>query len=525
MWNYFLFQSNLIGSGSERHLIQNEIGAAYEASLRSDQLKELERNAAGSELNEVQDRLKKLQRERESQVEPEPSLDEDHVILTVRHPIVGPKTRLFQAHSKMIDVYNWAGSLSLQPEHFQLVAYNEVVYPSDDIYSTALNLKEINSAMLLSQDGEVTFGGFAVLSDSSLQNESSSKDMTTYLDELEHLRRNAQKILQPGLSVTISGENLYNDILNLYKCEEILHETVSISISGESGIGDGVSRDVYSKFFRYFYEKCDGDRQRIPMPTLDSEELIIVGRVITHAFIQYGLFPLELCEVSLSHTLYGTPTEKELLNSFFMFLPSTDVTLIKSFMSGNRSDVQPILDVLTELKVFDRPTKSNIETLCIKAANVALIRLPHFALQSVVEGMGPFWKDVTKCMFSSIYHSLIPTASSVLAALVVNEIQLVDAKVTTWLHRFIRNCSSTELITFIHFITGANSLWPGDIIKVEFMDQPPQHLRPMSQTCFRILQLPRQYASFTQMCVNIKKYLLIDECWAVYDEHVHGLAI
>ena len=60
------------------------------------------------------------------------------------------------------------------------------------------------------------------------------------------------------------------------------------------------------------------------------------------------------------------------------------------------------------------------------------------------------------------------------------------------------------------FITGACNIWPGDMIRVQYVDLK-KHLRPMSQTCFKILQLPRQYLSFTDVSRNILKFIQDEE--------------
>ena len=54
-----------------------------------------------------------------------------------------------------------------------------------------------------------------------------------------------------------------------------------------------------------------------------------------------------------------------------------------------------------------------------------------------MNGMGLFWKDVSRSMFKSLYSCVIPSVDSVVSALDVNETQQIDKKITTWLHRFV----------------------------------------------------------------------------------------
>ena len=177
-------------------------------------------------------------------------------------------------------------------------------------------------------------------------------------------------------------------------------------------------------------------------------------------FLQYGQFPVQLSRASLVKSLYGNVDKEDLLQSFYSHLPSREVALIQRLMSSNNNiaDVQPIIDILSEYQFFVKPTKDNIETLCLKAADVSLIRLPCFAFLGIINGMGTFWKEVSKEMFHAIYSCIIPSNQAVLDCIQPNEIQQVDQKIFTWLCRFIRSCNQAELCCFIRYITGSSNL-------------------------------------------------------------------
>ena len=95
-----------------------------------------------------------------------------------------------------------------------------------------------------------------------------------------------------------------------------------------------------------------------------------------------------------------------------------------------------------------------------------------------------------------------------------------DGKVTTWLNRYIRNYSKHGLLQFIRFVTGSSNFSPNTHIKLKFVDQTQPHLSPFSNTCFKILILPRQYTSFTHLKDNIDTYLSNEENWVGYTWHV-----
>ena len=53
-----------------------------------------------------------LREARKSRLLPEPSLQEDNVIISVRHPEMGTIRRIFKSTDKMNAVYDWVGGLS-----------------------------------------------------------------------------------------------------------------------------------------------------------------------------------------------------------------------------------------------------------------------------------------------------------------------------------------------------------------------------------------------------------------------------
>ena len=134
-----------------------------------------------------------------------------------------------------------------------------------------------------------------------------------------------------------------------------------------------------------------------------------------------------------------------------------------------------------------------------------------------VKGWVFFWNHVDASMIDALYSSTKPTSSRLIKSLCVSEQCAKDQKLTTWLHRFIRSCTNGRLGSLIRFVTGMTNLMPDAKIKVEYVNQRPGNIRPLSQTCFRILLLPRQYASFYEMKTNVTTYLRSEDSCQVND--------
>ena len=72
----------------------------------------------------------------------------------------------------------------------------------------------------------------------------------------------------------------------------------------------------------------------------------------------------------------------------------------------------------------------------------------------------------------------------------------------------------------MRFISGSEVLLPNSVIKVVFENQPNDHLRPRTQTCFKILILGRQYSNFYEFEKNFDFYLMNNnvDTMKVYDK-------
>ena len=139
----------------------------------------------------------------------------------------------------------------------------------------------------------------------------------------------------------------------------------------------------------------DGCYEKIPSSNFDEVDLEIIGKVITHAFIQHNLFPVELSKASLKHYIFVTASEEELLSSVLKFLTSYEANIITKFRESRTLEDQPILDILNEYSIFHQPTPFNIMSLA-KTVKIVLVKLPCFAMQGLTRGMGPFWKKNRK---------------------------------------------------------------------------------------------------------------------------------
>ena len=148
--------TGLISTSSKREELQNEIDKAYNESLRIDQ-EERERK-------EYMEKAILLQERRKARMPVEPDIEDDHVVISIRHPQLGTKRRLFKGNAKMNNVYDWMGSLSPRPMYFKFSYGRSALIPASAPVSnftlTTLNMTEVNEPLPFEEDEEITMIGF-----------------------------------------------------------------------------------------------------------------------------------------------------------------------------------------------------------------------------------------------------------------------------------------------------------------------------------------------------------------------------
>jgi len=491
-----------------------------------------------------------LMTSRNARVMPEPSLEEPCATITIRHPHLSNKVRLFHENYEFSQVYDWIGGMSPSPKYFEIIDYsNKVVNPYDKIYSGVFNVKPRDSALPMTPRGSVAFQGFAtseqvvpshpsdVIVEKSKMEESKVEpnvhvDLPTSdssindfekLDDLRQIEKSRLNITP--LLYSVKRDNIYEDMISLYKKRGTISHITQLEFESEPAVGDGVTKDCYTAFFDKFYEKLEGTVEKVPVDDIiNDEELELIGSIIHHAFIQYNIFPLQLSKASLKKVLFDSTKKEDLMKSFLNFVTSSEAEYIKNFIDGREIKEQALVDVLYSYNIYQKPTKDNVIDLVLRASHTALIKRPYLQFIQISNGMGSFWKRIDASMIDSLYSLCTPTADSLIKQLLVDETCPQDATITTYLHRYIRSCSKNDLQLLVRFITGSTTLLPNATIKVEFVDQSPKYLHPLSQTCFKILILPRQFRSFTQFSQVIPTHLSSEEHWSVYDSSVGSLA-
>ena len=140
-----------------------QIDEAFEESLAADQLKENE--ALEAAMSESECLL--LKEQRTARVLPEPFQTDPHIIISIRHPLLGTLRRRFAIESLFAEVYDWAGSLSLTPKYFGLFhPSRELMYPAKPINHSGhvvFSMEERDNPIIFEDDGKISFSHFLLI--------------------------------------------------------------------------------------------------------------------------------------------------------------------------------------------------------------------------------------------------------------------------------------------------------------------------------------------------------------------------
>lgn len=175
-----LATSALIGSSSARSFLKVGQDNALAQSLKIDQDKEKKKQREiEANLREIE-RLERIRDQRSKRVPAEPLPGEQSVPIVVQHTALGRLKRLFATKATCSGIYDWIGSLNIEPEHFELCVSNlslsvacaeAKISPSENVskYSGCiLHMKEREDPLPLDDnDLEVNFLTYGTVMDIS----------------------------------------------------------------------------------------------------------------------------------------------------------------------------------------------------------------------------------------------------------------------------------------------------------------------------------------------------------------------
>lgn len=176
-----------------------------------------------------------------------------------------------------------------------------------------------------------------------------------------------------GSTRVIDRDNVYEDVIDLYRCGEIVGECpIHIKYSNEEALDyGGVHRDMFSAFWEQAYSKFfEGATLLIPMvnPHMDMTIYPILGRILSHGYLVAGHMPVRIALPTLLNMLLGPKnvSPKILIEAFLDYISAAERAVFKEALSYGKECRFPssihdsLLSVLSRFGCRQLPTTTNL---------------------------------------------------------------------------------------------------------------------------------------------------------------------
>ena len=336
----------------------------------------------------------------------------------------------------------------------------------------------------------------------------------------EEYRRKLFGTFLTPLKYRVSRHKIFDQLMEIYKDENVAKQLVSFELEDENASGDGVDREVFGFFWDAFFMKYgEGYTEFIipGHPDLNPDKLLVLGRVLTHQFLVTGTFPLQLSRAALQNSITGKVTDEDLLHSFLLTLPIYEREELEKALANKQFDAKKVENFLCVFKMTQGITSTNIKAVLKDMATYNIITQPFGSMLSIRQGMGEFWKKVTNEDVRAMYSLSAPTKENLLNNLMIEDTTAQEQKVGVWLTRYIYDADADTLQKFARFCTGTSFVSAMLKTCVKFLIVPEAVLSLRSKTCVRVLYVPSNYHSFHQLRNNFNTSIRDTERWDLQD--------
>lgn len=311
----------------------------------------------------------------------------------------------------------------------------------------------------------------------------------------------------------IDRDNIYEDVMDLYKIGEILGECpINIKYSDEQAIDDGgVQRDMFSGYWEEAYSKLfDGSAVLIPMihPHMDMTDFMILGRILSHGYLVSGHLPVRIALPTLINMVLG-PTKipaQILLNAFLDYISSAERAIFKDALNLRSAAVFPnftkdtLVDTLSRFGCRQVPTPDKLMSTIKCIAEYEFMIKPAAAISLVHSGIPTahrsFWSQKTVSGVSALYDSLTVSAARIRKSLMSSSENNSNAeRVYGYFTTMIDNSTTEDLRSLLRFITGSSICSASDILVV-YNSLSGLSRRPIAHTCDSTIELSTTYLNY-----------------------------
>ena len=314
----------------------------------------------------------------------------------------------------------------------------------------------------------------------------------------------------PTKVIKVHRSHLRGDMLEIFSDPSILKFSLNAIIINqlgheEAGQGSGVLREVFSLFWKDFYEShMLGETERVPYIRHDfnRERWEAVGRILVKGYTDSQYFPHKISKAFLAACLFGERSIscEMLQDSFKRYVSHSEASLIEGcFANSIACDSTARLDFLSVFDCKRSVTPGNVTEIMREVAHKETVQKPQYVSdcwQRILARIKIYFPDVSS--LDQLYSSIIPTNVKVIAMLKASPATVAGSETMAHLKRFIRGLDEAKLTTFLRFTTASDVLVT-DTLTISFNNDEGLQRRPIAHTCSYTLEVPSTYASFCEL--------------------------
>ncbi|XP_052231899.1 uncharacterized protein LOC127845185 [Dreissena polymorpha] len=344
----------------------------------------------------------------------------------------------------------------------------------------------------------------------------------TDISDLERRQSRVFDSLLPAVDITVDRDNIVDDVLTLYRSKpDIIHHRLNVTFEGEEAALDldGLTREMFSCFFlAMFLKMFSGRTHKLPMVdtrTLFNDTLVIVGKIISHAYVLCNYLPPALSPVVYVLASSGCCSDDLILSSFMSYIPETDQQLVNSLLSQHFDGIhEELVNFISTYGGYEVPKQSVIRQSIVDIAKLNMVVVPFVPIARIKVGLDCYpllWKGVSESLIVSLLDKFKPTPAKVINLISYKSsdnatMSMLEERIKSYLERFIRSLSKPQLLAFLRFWTSSDTLCIRKL-NVEFNSTEGINRRPIANTCDAVLHVSRMYFSAEELAQEFNLHL------------------
>ena len=317
-------------------------------------------------------------------------------------------------------------------------------------------------------------------------------------------------------------------LLELYKDEDVANKRLCVEFVGEPGIDhDGLTRELFVCFWKqvlpvlFCGENCSVPDLPLYRIRKESWKFECLGRILSHTVALTGTIPSTLARTTLIKLISDSTIDDDcLLEDFLLFVTTREKTLltkaVSDFNSLTEEESERMQSFYTAHGFHSIPRASEIKEQILTIAHQEVVAKSAPLILMMRQGIpeshrAAFWQQLSVDDIAHILQAQRPTPEKVASVITTDKEDMTNDEDRTlyFVKEFVASLDFDTLTDFLVFVTG--SVHQPDKIRVTFSRLTGLDRRPISHTCFNLLELPTNYNSITEFKREFKSVLASPE--------------